>query len=533
MGPFFSKKGVQNSVSRASNSLTTPSLLPAASKSAAGRRSLQSPLKGGSGGDYSGMSRILLQNFPRSLEEREIQADHRPLCAQSFCQHTDIQNGDTERSERRHSVKRFGIFIGSDGRLFACPDTSSVSQIPQIHAERSSVPVKGTPIWPLDKSFRVYTPYDCHRDIPKEKGDNSTSLSRRLVSSKPKPSKTVGTQTIHFVADQLTRSDHQLREIRPSSRPSDHIHRDGVSDSYQYRQGTSDQANEDIRDSQNVFSENLCISQRFPVPLGTTECCSRPCNAGTVTSPAITNVSAQSVETTDTSVLSSDWYDNGNSATSQMVASGRSLSPGDSPEDRSSLPHHLYQRQPVKLGSSCGAGGTSGSWSMGRRPIPAPHQCVRDESNFSLSRAVHKVKKSTVLVSTDNTTVVAYIRRQGGTHSKVLSEEVWNVLNLFLAHNIQLLAKHIPGRFSLLADRMSRIEKNDLYRVVPESGNSKQDFPDHGLSINRPVHHTSEPQAAVICVTHTGSEGAINRCPHAGLESHTCLCVSTFILYQL
>ena len=194
----------------ASNSVTTPSLLPAASKSAAGRRSRQSPLKGGSGGDNSGKSRILLQNFPRSQEERETQADHRPLCAQSFCLHTDIQNGDTEKSERRHSVKRLGIFIGSDGRLFACPDTSSVSQIPQIHPERSSVPVQGTSIRPLDKSFHVYTPYDCHRDIPKEKGDNSTSLSRRLVRSKPKPSKTVGTQTFHFVADQLTRSDHQL-----------------------------------------------------------------------------------------------------------------------------------------------------------------------------------------------------------------------------------------------------------------------------------------------------------------------------------
>ena len=123
------------------------------------------------------MSRILLQNFPRSQEERETQADNRPLCAQSFCLHTDIQKGDTKKSEKR-SVKRLGIFIGSDGRLFACPDTSSVSQIPQIHTERSSVPVQGTPIRPLDKSFRVYTPYDCHCDFPKEKGDNSTSLSR-------------------------------------------------------------------------------------------------------------------------------------------------------------------------------------------------------------------------------------------------------------------------------------------------------------------------------------------------------------------
>ena len=78
---------------------------------------------------------------------------------------------------------------------------------------------------------------------------------------------------------------------------------------------------------------------------------------------------------------------------------------------------------------------------------------------LSLSRAAHKVKNSTVLVSTDNTTVVAYIRREGGTHSTELSEEAWNVLNLCLAHNIQLLVKHIPGRFNTLADQMSRVDK--------------------------------------------------------------------------
>ena len=57
---------------------------------------------------------------------------------------------------------------------------------------------------------------------------------------------------------------------------------------------------------------------------------------------------------------------------------------------------------------------------------------------LSLTRAAHRVKNSTVLVSKDNTTVVAYIRHQGGTHSTDLSEEVWSNLNLCLAHNIQL-----------------------------------------------------------------------------------------------
>ena len=144
----------------------------------------------------------------------------------------------------------------------------------------------------------------------------------------------------------------------------------------------------------------------------------------------------------------------------------------------------------------------------------------------SLTRSVHKVKNSTVLVSTDNTTVVAYIRKQGGTRSPDLSVEVWNILNLCLVHNIQLLVK---VQHSSRPDVQNG--QTDLNRVVPGSGNSKQDFPDHGLSINRPFCHRSESQAAIICVTHTGPEGAINRCSHDGMESHTRLCISTVPSY--
>ena len=438
--------------------------------------------------------------------------------------HTDIQNGDTEKNERRHSAKRLGIFIGSDGCLFAYPDTSSVSQIPQIHVERPSVPVQGTPIRPLHKSFRVYTPYECHRNFHKEKGDNSTSLSRRLARSKPKPSKTVGTQTIHFVADKFTRSDHQLRKIRPSSSSSVHFHRDGVSDSYQYRQSTSEQANEDIGDSQNVFSENLCVSERFPVSLGTTECCSRFCNAGMVTSPAITNISAQSVEAAESSVFSSDSYDIGNSATSQMVASGRSLSSGDSLEDRSSLPHHLYRCQPVRLGSPCGAGGTSVSWSMDGRPIPAPHQCARDESNFSLSITSSSQGKGLHCTEINGQHYSGGLYKASGRDSfhRTLRRGVEHPEFVLNPQHTAVSEAHTGQvQHSSRPDVQSR--QTDLHRVVPESGNSKQNFPDHGLSINRPVRHMSEPQAAIICVTHTGSEGAINRCSIDGLESHTCL----------
>ena len=216
-----------------------------------------------------------------------------------------------------------------------------------------------------------------------------------------------------------------------------------------------------ILESVRIFlQKNLCISQRFPVPLGTTERCSRLCNAGTVTSPAITNISAQTVATTEFSVGSPDWFDNENSAAPQMVASGRSVSSGI-PMKIDPPSHTIFTDASLSgWGAHVEPEGLlfHGLWTEDQSRL---HINVLEMKAIllSLTRAIHKVKNSTVLVSTDNTTVVAYIRHQGGTHSTVLTEEVWNILNLCLTHNIQLLVKHIPGRFNTLADRMSRIDK--------------------------------------------------------------------------
>ena len=528
MGPFFGQKWLHHSFQRKASTVPRPTLLPAASKSAAGRRSRQPPSKRGSGGDNSGMSRILLSNFPRSQEERETPVDYRPLCAQPFCRLSKFQNGDAEKSEKCRSSQRLGIFAGPDGRLFACPDSPPVTQIPQVHVERPSVRVQSAPFRPLDKPSRVYSPYVCHCDVRKKKGNNSSSLPRRLAGSKPKSSSTVGTRTILIVPDQFTRSDHQLREIRPSTSSGVHLHRDGVLDSDQYCQSTSRQGSENIGNSQTVLTEILGISQRFPVSLGTTGSSSRLCNAGTITSLAITNVSAQPVETAQITVEPPDWCNNGNSPSSQMVAAGRSFSSGCSSEDRSSLPLHVHGRQSHRLGGACGTGGTSVSWSMDRRPIPAPHQCVRDEGNISISSTSPSNREKHHCIGVDRQ------HYSGGLFEASGRDPFPRPLSRSLGHST-----HVPEtQHSVVSKAHSWAFQHsgrpdvqngqaNQHRVVSRSGNCQQNFSDHGLSVHRPVRHTAELQTAPVCVTHTGSAGAINRCSHDGLESHSRLCVSS------
>lgn len=78
---------------------------------------------------------------------------------------------------------------------------------------------------------------------------------------------------------------------------------------------------------------------------------------------------------------------------------------------------------------------------------------------FALKKVMHYIQHSCVMISTDNTTVVSYINKQGGTHSPNLCLEVWEILHWCLKHNIVLRIRHIPGKSNILADRLSRLDK--------------------------------------------------------------------------
>jgi len=63
---------------------------------------------------------------------------------------------------------------------------------------------------------------------------------------------------------------------------------------------------------------------------------------------------------------------------------------------------------------------------------------------------------SVILTSTDNTTVVAFINRQGGTHSRILMEETQLLYDLVMERDWRIQATYIPGRLNVIADQLSR-----------------------------------------------------------------------------
>ena len=64
-----------------------------------------------------------------------------------------------------------------------------------------------------------------------------------------------------------------------------------------------------------------------------------------------------------------------------------------------------------------------------------------------------------VLVAIDNTTVVAYINKEGGMKSGSLCALLWRILSWCTRKQVTLKARHIPGWLNVIADKLSRLAR--------------------------------------------------------------------------
>jgi hypothetical protein len=61
-----------------------------------------------------------------------------------------------------------------------------------------------------------------------------------------------------------------------------------------------------------------------------------------------------------------------------------------------------------------------------------------------------------ILLLSDNTTCVSYLKKQGGTRSTVMSDLTWEILHLLRQLQVRLVVRHIPTSRNVPADTLSR-----------------------------------------------------------------------------
>ncbi|KAK7095415.1 hypothetical protein V1264_006825 [Littorina saxatilis] len=98
---------------------------------------------------------------------------------------------------------------------------------------------------------------------------------------------------------------------------------------------------------------------------------------------------------------------------------------------------------------------TSGRWSQEQR-LWHINRLELEAVFLGLQHFLSALQGTHVLIHTDNTTVAAYLNKQGGSRSQLLSSRACEILSWCARHQILVSARYLPGCLNVLADALSR-----------------------------------------------------------------------------
>ena len=164
---------------------------------------------------------------------------------------------------------------------------------------------------------------------------------------------------------------------------------------------------------------------------------------------------------------------------------------------------------------------TKGLWSDREKRL---HINVLELKAVSLALRSFKdqCQNQTVLVATDNSTVVAYINKQGGAHPAEMCALLWKIMTWCHPYQITLKARHIPGCPNVMADLLSRLNQ---VQSTEWSLHVPSDLSKMVHSSCRSICHSSEPQASTVCVSSPRPKCLGHRCSEHKLDWSHCLCL--------
>ena len=164
--------------------------------------------------------------------------------------------------------------------------------------------------------------------------------------------------------------------------------------------------------------------------------------------------------------LKNNWRvpDNGNdhphskitSPTSRMVAGGKQCYHRSTITPSKTCSANLYRRIKRRVGRSLEREHGKGKLVTSRKQTA--HNYLELKAVLLALKEFQAVCTNNILlIATDNTTVIAYINKEGGMKSGPLCALLWRILTWCTRNAVTLKARHIPGRLNVIADKLSRL----------------------------------------------------------------------------
>ena len=400
------------------------------------------------------ISRVLQSPVPSTQASPKVEASHRLKQAQHFSTRRKVQNGNSRVHQDLPDSRGVGIVDRPVGRLPTHPHPPKLKEIPKVLLQGSGVPVHLPPI------RTGHSPPGLYND---RKGSETNGPLKRTQNS-PIPGR---------LADQVPVSGGSPSEHSGSGRPNSVLGVDNKSGKIR------------TETYSGVFVRGLRTSPRFsPCKTHSREMAQtsgfdpttqvKTCfhckmfevsnwvaslngenGPGGTPSHEALSVSSQGALEISSVAGQPPSLDRSHCSPPRLVT--KSLKRDERCRPSSQRPQYptLYRHLKRRLGRSLRPKFYKGSVVRLGKKL---HINVLELKVVSLALRDFKdqCQNQTVLVATDNSTVVAYINKQGGTHSAEMCALLWKIMTWCHHYHIKLKARHIPGCLNVMADLLSR-----------------------------------------------------------------------------
>ena len=400
------------------------------------------------------ISRVLQSPVPSTQASPKVEASHRLKQAQHFSTRRKVQNGNSRVHQDLPDSRGVGIVDRSVGRLPAYPHPPKLKEIPKVLLQGSGVPIHLPPVR-TSYSPQVFTM------IVKEVKLMALSRGLRihqylddwLIRSQSQEEAQVNTQAVVDLTQSLgwiiNQEKSELKPTQVFSFVGYEYHLDSALVKPTQERWLKLQDLILRLKSKRVLTARclmsligLLASTEKMVPEGRLHM--RPFQFHLKEHWRYPQSLDNLLPWTEAIAAHLDWWQN-----PSKVMKGADLHPKD----------HSIQLFTDASNEGWGAhldqNFTKGLWSDREKRL---HINVLELKAVSLALRDFKdqCQNQTVLIATDNSTVVAYINKQGGTHSAEMCALLWKIMTWCHHYHITLKARHIPGCLNVMADLLSR-----------------------------------------------------------------------------
>ena len=529
MGPLYRTKRIQDTIHQNSSFVICSDqnesiLLPVSQ-----RRDRKSSQQTGSGkGTESGNSQLLFPDIHCAKKERKVSFNIRPVFIKPLHRETSIQNGDSQIGKTSDETQRLGCLHRFNRCISTCADTSSIQEVSSFRTRRSSISLFGPTVRNVPKSVNFLETDGRYCSFSTPTCHISFSIPRRLADKKS------DSQPSDY-SDKDLHSNYSKPRFLPNLKKSDLFPAQKftfIGMEFLTQQNLvrvpADRVQNLILTIKKIMSAKHVSARTFLSLLGKLSAAADLVLLGRLhLRPP--DVPAVSLETSYFSSRSPDLDKRHDSISLTMVDKPHSIRDRDfNPSSRPQiLP--LYGCQSLRMGSSFRADNTVLSWSLDRKPIPAPYQYVRNDGHTISTETSQNIYSPFLHHDIHRQHNGGLIYQQTGWHSfpQSLRRSLENTrLVPGTRHSYQSTSHPRQIQHSCRPPLKTRQTYQD--RMVSGSNICEFSIPDAQLPKCGSVCDKIQPQTPIICLSSTRLQSTSDRCPVHGLESSSCICFSSF-----